>query len=136
MSTTLLDLQNSYATNLVGELIQATTSGKLNWTSLGDGITFTATATQAVGTTPGTPGNISQPITGSPVTWKYVIKNTPLGTGIMSTYTLEVDRNGLQQFFGRDNYSISDLYNQVQLIVLQLNDSLRMSLQMVQSLSG
>ncbi len=129
--SSLLELQDKYNEALIGELIEKTKRNGILWTAL-DSITYQAQFVQSAGKCPGTSGNLNTPPV-SPVNWAFTVKKTPVGN-LSGTVTLEVLKNGEQQVFIRDEAKVSDLFEVVELLVLQLDEKLKQSLQFVQDI--
>lgn len=131
MANSLLDLQTTYNTALVGEIIEKTKRNGILWEAL-DSITYQASFVQEAGDCPGPPGDLANPPAAS-VNWTLTVKKTPLGA-VSNTVTLEVLKAGEQQVFIRDEASVGDLFEIVELLVLQLDEKLKNALQFMQNL--
>ena len=129
--SSLLDLQDKYFEALIGELIEKTRRNGILWEGL-DSITYQANFVQESGTCPGSSDDMATPPSTS-VTWTFTVKKTPVGQ-LSNTVTLEILKNGDQQVFIRDEADVQDLFEVVELLVLQLDDKLKASLQFVQDL--
>lgn len=128
---TLLQMQENYHNLVVAELLEKTKRNGILWTAL-DSVTYQATMTQAVNKCPGDDDDLATPKT-SEVTWKYTIKNTPLGN-VSSTVTLEILKDDLQWVFLRDTNEVESLFSVVEMIVLRLDNKLKEALQFIQDI--
>jgi len=128
---TLLEMQDNYHNLLVAELLEKTRRNGITWTAL-DSITYQSTLTQSSGDCPGSNDDLSTP-SSSEVTWKFTLKKTPLGT-VSSTSTLEALKDDEQWVFLRDTNEVESLFDAVELIVLQLDNKLKQTLQFVQDI--
>ncbi len=131
MANSLLDLQTLYFQSLVAEIIEKTKRNGVLWEAL-DSITYQANFVQAAGDCPGPPGDLATP-PNAPINWTFTVKKTPLGN-VSNTVTLEVLKAGEQQVFIRDEAEVADLFEVVELLVLQLDEKLKNALQFVQDL--
>lgn len=123
-----LELQDLYNEALIREIYEKTQSGALQWTQMG---TNMYTATQTDNTV--SPAN----------NWAYFINKSQIGN-LSYKYTFNVKLNNVNivtlvdgplPYTGRDS-EVQDLYNVVEMIVLNMNDTIRSALQYVQSLPG
>lgn len=122
----LLELQSLYNEALVREVIEKTKSCALSWTHLG-GTQFRATSVDT---------NVA-PI----VTWDFFITKTMIGNAT-AKFTLDIKRNqtghisieaGPLPYTGRDSI-VKELYEIVEIIVLQLDAKLKETMQFVQNI--
>jgi|GEM_PF-4896664 hypothetical protein len=118
----LLELQDLYNESLVRETIEQTKAAGLVWLHLG-GTQFQATK-----------------IEGS-VTWDLFITKSQIGN-LTFTYTLDIKKDSVAHLTLSDgalpnsarNSQVKDLYEIVEIIVLELDAKLRETLQMVQNI--
>jgi hypothetical protein len=123
----LLDLQDILTEALVREIIEKTKSCAITWSSLGSA-QFYATEIQAGET---------------PVTWQFYLTKTQIGN-LSYKYTLDVKKDGVAYVTpvsgplihsSRDS-AVQDLYEIVEIIVLELDAKLKETIQFVQNISG
>lgn len=121
----LLELQDLYQESLVKEILEKTKRGGLTWNHLG-GTQFQATYT----------------ISGSPdVSWDYYLTKTQIGN-LSYRYTLDIKKDSVAYLTIQDgaaSYSgratgVDDLYEIVEVIVLQLDEKIKETLQAVQGI--
>ena len=128
---TLLQMQENYHNLVVAELLEKTKRNGILWTAL-DSVTYQATMVQVVNSCPGDDTDLATPKT-SEVTWKYTIKNTPLGN-VSSTITLEILKDESQWVFLRDTNEVDSLFQVIEMIVLKLDNKLKEALQFIQDI--
>lgn len=133
MAESLLELQDLYNESLVRELIEKTKSGALSWTHLG-GTQFQATMTQ-------TSDCISPSV--ADIVWTYFITKSQVGN-LSYKYNLDVKKNNVAQatitdgpllHTNRDSAS-KDLYEVVEILVLELDRKVKDAVRFVQNLQG
>lgn len=124
---TLLELQDLYNESLVKEVLEKTKRGGLTWSHLG-GTQFQATY---INTTPD-----------PDVTWDYFVTKTQIGN-LSYRYTFDVKKDAVAYISiqdgslpntGRDS-SVKGLYEAVEIIVLQLDEKIKETLQAVQGIT-
>lgn len=129
----ILELQDLYNEALVRELIEKTKSGAVTWVHLG-GTQFRTTNVQ------GSP--CVDPET-SAITWDSYITKSQVGS-VSFKYVLDVKRNSVTQVTiadgplphtSRDSVT-KDLYEIVEIMVLQLDAKLKEAMRMVQDLEA
>jgi len=128
---TLIEMQENYHNLVIAELLEKTKRNGLLWTAL-DSVTYQATMVQLADDCPGHDTDLATPKTAD-VTWKYTIKNTPLGN-VSSTHTLEILKGDSQWVFLRDTNSVNSLFQVVEMIVLKLDNKLKEALQFIQGI--
>jgi hypothetical protein len=125
----ILELQDLYNEALIRELIEKTKSCAITWTHL-SGTQFRAT-------------QAAFDANNSPVTWDYYITKTQIGN-LSYKYTMDVKKGGVNHLTivngplphtSRDSAS-KDLYEIVEIIVLQLDVKLKEAIRVVQDLEG
>ena len=129
---TLLEMQDNYNNLVIAELLEKTKRNGILWVAL-DSVTYQATIVQATTTCPGDDDDLGTPKTAE-VTWKYTVKKTPLGN-VSSTSTLEILKGDLQWVFLRDSNEVETLFDVVEMIVLELDNKLKETLQFIQNIS-
>lgn len=121
----LLELQDLYTEALVREIIEKTKNCGLTWSHLG-GTQFQATETADDSTV-----------------WDFYVTKTQIGN-LSYKYTLDVKKDsvsylsnesGALAYTSRDS-AVKELYEIVEVLVLQLDCKLKETVQFVQSLSG
>ncbi len=120
----LLELQDLYSESLVREIIEQTKAAGLVWSHLG-GTQFQATSTE-----------------GS-VTWDFFITKSQIGN-LTFTYTMDVKKDSVAHLSLSDgalpaserNSQVKDLYDIVEILVLELDAKLVETLQFVQSVAN
>jgi len=121
----LLELQDLYSETLVKEINEKTKRGGLTWNHLG-GTQFQSTYT----------------ITGSPdIVWDYFLTKTQIGN-LSYRYTLDIKKNSVAYITIQDGAAsntgrptgVDNLYEIVEIIVLQLDEKLKETLQGVQGI--
>lgn len=127
MAQSILELQDLYNEALVRELIEKTRNCALVWTHLG------GTQFQATQTTEEDP----------PVTWDFYLTKTQVGT-MSYKYSLDVKKdavtyitmiNGPLPHTSRDSV-VKDLYEVVEIVVLELDKKIKETVRLVQQLAG
>jgi hypothetical protein len=133
MPASILELQDLYNEALVRELVEKTQNGAITWTFLG-GTNFTAESIQT--------SDCTVPFT-TAITWDYFITKSQIGN-ISFTYNLDVKKNGVNvvsltdgplPYTARDSVT-KDLYEIVELLVLNLDDKLKDAIRYTQSIGG
>jgi hypothetical protein len=133
MPETLLELQDLYNEALVRELIEKTKSGAITWTHLG-GTQFQSEEIQN--------SACVSPVT-APITWDFFLTKSQIGN-LSYKYTLDVKKNNVNvvsivdgplPYTARDSVS-KDLYEMVEIMVLQLDVKLKETIRFVQNLPG
>lgn len=122
--TTLLELQDLYMESLVKETMEKTKRGGLTWVHL-SGTQFQATFTD----TNADPD----------VVWDYFLTKTQLGN-VSYRYTLDIKKDSVAQIAIQDGAAtntgretgVDNLYEIVEIIVLQLDDKIKETLQSLQ----
>ena len=131
MPESILELQDLYNEALVRELIEKTKTGIITWTHLG-GTQFECTEVQ---TSP-----CVSPSTAS-VTWNFFITKTQIGN-LSYKYNLDVKQNNINiititdgplPYTARDSVT-KDLYEIVEILVLELDQQLKETIRFVQNL--
>jgi hypothetical protein len=128
---TLLEMQENYHNLVIAELLEKTKRNGILWTAL-DSVTYQATMVQAVNKCPGDDTDLGTP-KDTAVTWKYTLKNTPLGN-VSSTVTMEILKDDTQWVFLRDTNGVESLFSVVEMIVLKLDNKLKEALQFIQDI--
>lgn len=133
MPETLLELQDLYNEALVRELVEKTKSGAITWTSLG-GTQFQSTDVQVSPcTTPQT----------ADVTWDFFITKSQIGN-LTYKYNLDVKKDNVNvvsitdgplPYTARDSVT-KDLYEMVEILVLELDKKLKEVIRYVQNIPG
>jgi hypothetical protein len=128
----LLELQDLQTESLVREIIEQTKSGGLVWSSLGSA-QYMSTEVQT-----GDPSN------GIPdVTWTFYVSKTQIGN-LTYKYSLDIKKDGTAyvtpvsgalSYTDRDS-EVKDLYEIVEIIVLELDFKLKETIQFVQNLNN
>lgn len=121
----LLELQDLYNESMVREIIEQTKAAGLVWTHLG-GTQFQATNTDE-----------------NSVVWDLFVTKSQIGN-LTFTYTLDVKKDSVAQLSLSDgalpaserNSQVKDLYDIVEILVLELDAKLIETLQMVQDLEN
>ena len=121
----LLELQDLYNESMVREIIEQTKAAGLIWTHLG-GTQFQATATDAAA-----------------AVWDFFVTKSQIGN-LTFTYTLDVKKDSVAHLSLSDgalpaserNSKVKDLYDIVEILVLELDAKLIETLQMVQDLEN
>lgn len=131
--TSILELQSLYHEALVRELIEKTKSASIIWNHLG-GTQFKATEIQ--------PAVCEVPVS-SDTTWEFFITKTQVGN-VSHKYILDVKKNstalltvsnGPLPHTARDSVT-KELYEIVEILVLQLDGKLKEAIRFVQELEG
>ena len=120
----LLELQDLYNESMVREIIEQTKAAGLTWVHLG-GTQFQATNTA------------------DSVVWDLFITKSQIGN-LTFTYTLDVKKDSVAQLSLTDgalpaserNSKVKDLYDIVEILVLELDAKLIETLQMIQDLEN
>ena len=120
----LLELQDLYNESLVREVIEQTKAAGLTWSHLG-GTQFQATKTEAS------------------ITWDLFISKTQIGN-LSFKYTLDVKKDSVAHITLSDgalpetarNSKVKELYEIVEIIVLELDAKLIETLQFVQNIEN
>lgn len=129
----ILDLQDLYSESLVRELVEKTKGGGITWISVG-ATQFHAVEVQA--------SECIDPEVAD-ITWDFYISKTQIGS-VSYKYQLDVKKNTVNQVSivdgplphtSRDSVT-KDLYEIVEVLVLQLDQKLKSALHFVQGLEG
>jgi len=123
----LLELQDLYSESLVKEIVEKTKRGGLTWTHLG-GTQFQATYT--LDNADPTPDNV----------WDYFVTKTQIGN-VSYRYSLDIKKDGVAYITVQDGTlvnsnrgsGVDDLYEIVEVIVFQLDDKIKETLQILQN---
>lgn len=127
MPDSILDLQDLYNEALVREIIEKTKACGLTWNSLG-GTQFQATEEQSLAPDPD-------------VTWDFFITKTQIGNATYK-YTLDIKKDavayitvndGPLPYTARDSV-VKDLYDMVEVLVLELDNKLKETIRFVQGI--
>ena len=133
MPEPLLELQDLYNEALVRELIEKTKSGAITWTHLG-GTQFHSQEIQ-------TSECISPQI--AAIQWDFYITKSQVGN-LSYKYNLDVKRNNVNHISITDgplphtarDSATKDLYEMVEILVLELDKKLKETIRFVQNLEG
>jgi hypothetical protein len=129
----MLQLQDLYQEALVREVLEKTKSAAVEWTHLG-GTQFKATETQQ---SPCVDPAIAD------ITWDFYLSKIQVGS-VSYKYTLDVKKNSVNHLTvengplphtARDSV-VKDLYEIVEIIVLELDSKLKEAIRFVQELPG
>jgi hypothetical protein len=123
----ILELQDLYLEAIVQEIMQKTKAAGLTWNHIG-GTQFRAT-------------ELGQDASGNTVSWDFYITKTQIGN-LSYKYALDIKKNGIEYiaetdgpllYTNRDSV-VKELYETVELIVLELDAKLKEALTFVQNL--
>lgn len=133
MPASILELQDLYNEALVRELSEKTQNGSITWVFLG-GTQFQATSIEN--------SDCTTPVI-SPNTWDYFITKSQIGN-LSFKYNLDVKKNGVNvvsltdgplPYTARDSVT-KDLYEIVELLVLELDTQLKDAIRFTQNIPG
>lgn len=129
----ILELQDLYNEALVRELIEKTKTCAISWSHV-SGTQFRATE----------PAHTECPQSGeAPVNWDFYITKTQIGN-LSFKYALDVKRNSINHLSVVDgplvhtnrNSAVKELYEIVEILVMQLDKKLKEAIRVVQDLEG
>jgi hypothetical protein len=129
----ILELQDLYHEAAVRELIEKTKSAAVEWTFLG-GTQFKASEVQV--------SECTDPVVAD-INWDFYVTKTQVGS-ISYKYTLDIKKNSVTQITiengplphtARDSV-VKELYEIVEIIVLQLDSKLKEAVRFIQDLRG